>query len=47
MTLTIFDPRTGTQVKVWFPDTPREPQPTPARVIPHPGAAGRRKAAFG
>ncbi|WFT78556.1 MULTISPECIES: hypothetical protein [unclassified Methylobacterium] len=41
MTLTILDPRTGTTVKMWFPDKPVEPQPAPARIIPHPG---RRRA---
>jgi hypothetical protein len=36
MTLTVLDPRTGTKVKIWFPDRPKEPQPVPARVIPLP-----------
>ena len=44
MTLTVFDPRTGEKVKVWFPDAPPSTGPkgevVALRPPPH-RAAGR------
>ncbi|MEA1834710.1 hypothetical protein U8607_21685 [Methylobacterium durans] len=36
MVLTVFDPRAGTQVRIWVPAVPTTPQPAPAIVIRHP-----------
>lgn len=38
MTLTLFDPRTGIEVKVWVPDRPSTAQSVPATVIRHPSS---------
>jgi len=34
MTLTVFDPRTGTKVVIWYPDLPVATHPTPGQVLP-------------
>ncbi|GEP03625.1 hypothetical protein [Methylobacterium oxalidis] len=36
MVLTVFDPRAGTQVRIWFPAVPTVARPVPATVIRHP-----------
>ncbi|MDR7038974.1 MULTISPECIES: hypothetical protein [Methylobacterium] len=36
MVLTVFDPRAGTQIRIWVPAIPATPQPVPAAVIRHP-----------
>ncbi|GJE34157.1 hypothetical protein LDDCCGHA_4364 [Methylobacterium oxalidis] len=36
MVLTVFDPRAGTQVRIWVPAVPTTIRPAPAVVVHHP-----------